>query len=100
MTQGDHLVKVEELMSIAELVGAAAAALSMFSFAPQALRVLRTGDTAAISLWSFVVIVTSAALWLAYGLMLASPPLIAANLVNGSFASFVLFRKLTARSAR
>ncbi len=83
-------------MTGVELVGSAAAALSMFSFAPQAVRVIRTNDTRAISLSTFIIVVVSTLLWLAYGIMLESAPLIVANVVNGAFACVILVRKIAA----
>lgn len=83
-------------MSTADIVGAAAAALSMFTFLPQAIRVIRTGDTAAISLATYVIVVVSTALWGVYGLLIASAPIVAANVVNGSFGLFVMAKKLAA----
>ncbi len=86
-------------MDAVELVGSIAAALSMFTFLPQAIRVIRTGDTAAISLTTYVIVVLSTAIWCVYGVMIASIPVVAANVVNGSFGLFVMFRKLASMRA-
>jgi MtN3 and saliva related transmembrane protein len=82
------------------VVGSVAAALSMFTFLPQAVRVIRTRDTAAISLTTYVIVVVSTALWGAYGAMIASAPVVAANAVNGSFAAIILALKMRAVLAR
>ena len=46
----------------AELAGSLAAALSMASFLPQAIKVIRTRETEAISLPTYVIVVASTAL--------------------------------------
>lgn len=79
-----------------EVVGSAAAALSMFTFLPQAVRVIRTRDTAAISLTTYVIVVVSTALWGTYGAMIASAPVVVANVVNGGFAAIILALKIRA----
>lgn len=68
----------------------------MVTFAPQALRVIRTRDTAAISLTTYVIVVVSTALWGVYGALIASIPVVAANIVNGGFALVILVLKARA----
>lgn len=84
----------------AEFVGSLAAALSMVTFAPQALRIRRTRDTAAISVVTYLIVVISTALWGAYGAMIGSAPVVAANAVNGAFALLILALKTRAILAR
>jgi MtN3 and saliva related transmembrane protein len=66
----------------------------MVTFAPQALRVIRTRDTAAISLATYVIVVASTALWGVYGAMIHSAPVVVANIVNGGFGLVILIMKL------
>jgi len=80
----------------AEWIGAAAAVLTTASFAPQALLVIRTRNTAGISLVMYVMFTTGVALWLIYGLYLRSTPIIAANTVTLCLASIIL--GITARN--
>ena len=54
-------------MNITTLLGAAAATASTISFAPQAIKIIRTRDTRAISTGMYIVTVLGFALWLAYG---------------------------------
>ena len=70
---------------IAELVGTAAGLCSTGSFVPQVLKALRERDTAAISKRMYLVTVSAFSLWIAYGLMIGSIPIIAFN-----FASLLL----------
>lgn len=83
-----------------EVVGSVAAALSMFTFLPQAVRVIRTRDTAAISLTTYLIVVVSTALWGVYGAMIASAPIVAANVISGSFAAVILALKIRAVAVR
>jgi MtN3 and saliva related transmembrane protein len=78
----------------AELVGAIAAALTTIAFVPQALRVLRTGDTKAISLAMYVMFVIGIALWEVYGLMIASRPVIVSNIITLALAIVILTQKI------
>lgn len=87
-------------MNIATLVGALAAIASTASFAPQAVKVVRTRDVSAISAASYAVTVAGFALWLAYGIMLGQWPLIASNGVCFLLSGFILAMKLLSRGKR
>jgi MtN3 and saliva related transmembrane protein len=75
-------------------VGVAAAACSMASFLPQAVKIIRERDASSVSLPMYVVTVAAFALWVGYGVLLGSWPLIGSNLVTLSLAALVLFLKL------
>lgn len=77
-----------------DLIGSLAAILTTVSFLPQAFRVIRTGDTAAISLTMYVLFTGGVALWGVYGLLIASKPIIAANGVTLALASTILIQKI------
>ena len=64
-----------------EAVGTAAAVCSMASFTPQLLKIWRERDASSISLRMYAVTVTGFALWIAYGVLLQSFPIIGANTV-------------------
>jgi MtN3 and saliva related transmembrane protein len=76
------------------LIGLAAAACTTGSFLPQALKVIRTKDTHAISLSMYVILVVGVALWLAYGIFLHDIPIIVANLLTLVLAGTVLGLKI------
>ena len=78
----------------ADIMGSMGALLTTIAFVPQAVRVIRTDDTAAISLTMYAVFVVGVAFWLAFGLMIASGPIIAANAVTLLLASIVLIQKI------
>ncbi|MEL6172372.1 MAG: SemiSWEET family transporter, partial [Pseudomonadota bacterium] len=61
-----------------DLIGIIAAILTTASFVPQAIMVVRTRDTAGISLVMYVMFTIGVAGWTSYGLMIGSVPVIAA----------------------
>lgn len=64
-----------------ELVGSAAAFLTTGAFFPQAFKTIRRRETAGLSLVMYVMLVCGVALWLFYGILLGSWPLILANAI-------------------
>jgi MtN3 and saliva related transmembrane protein len=62
-----------------EIIGTLAASLTTAAFFPQAIKRLRTRETSGLSLSMYLLLVTGVALWLLYGLMIGSRPLILAN---------------------
>lgn len=81
-------------MNPTEAIGYLAAILTTTSFVPQALHIWRTRDARAISLGMYAVFSTGVALWLAYGILLGSWPVLLANLVTLSFALSILYMKI------
>ena len=77
-------------MDVATLVGSAATLCSMTSFVPQAWRIVRTRDTAALSRRMYAVTVAGFTLWLAFGCMLGQWPLIVSNGVCLALSAFIL----------
>jgi MtN3 and saliva related transmembrane protein len=83
-------------MPLADIIGGAAAILTTASFFPQALHVLRTRDTRAISLTMYMLFTAGVALWGAYGVMTMQWSIIIANGVTVVLASIILALKLAA----
>ena len=81
-------------MPLADIIGGAAAILTTASFFPQAIHVLRTRDTRAISLMMYALFTAGVALWGAYGLMTMQWSIIAANGVTIVLAVLILSLKL------
>jgi MtN3 and saliva related transmembrane protein len=77
-----------------ELVGYLAALLTTLSFFPQALRVIKTNDTKAISLKMYLMFVTGIFFWLIYGILIAKPAIIIANFITLILAGFILIKKI------
>ena len=81
-------------MPLADIIGGAAAILTTASFFPQALHVLRTRDTRAISLMMYALFTMGVTLWGAYGLMTMQWSIIAANGVTVILAVLILSLKV------
>lgn len=77
-----------------DLIGYLAAGLTTLSFLPQALHTFRTRDVSGISLGMYTLFTTGVALWVAYGALMASGPLLAANVATLSLAVAILVMKL------
>jgi MtN3 and saliva related transmembrane protein len=77
-----------------DLLGYAAAALTTSAFAPQTFKTIRSRDTEGISLWMYLIFTTGITLWLAYGIVAHSWPLILANAVTLPLAATILALKL------
>lgn len=71
-------------------LGIAAGLLSTSSFVPQVLKAWRERDTHAISRRMYAVTVTAFVLWIAYGFVLGSLPLIVFNLASLVLSGTVL----------
>jgi len=83
---------------LSEIVGLVAAALTTLAFVPQALKSWRTRDLSGVSLVMYGVFTSGVALWLLYGLLIESWPVILANAVTLPLAGLVLVLKLRDRA--
>jgi MtN3 and saliva related transmembrane protein len=81
-------------MNTTELFGYLAAALTTLSFIPQVVQVWRTKHTKDISLGMYSVFTAGIVVWLIYGLLLGSAPIIIANSITIVLAGSVLIMKL------
>ena len=81
-------------MSAQDWIGGIAATLTTCSFIPQVWRVWQTRHTEDISLLMYTLFTVGVALWLAYGILLASWPVILANAITLLLAGTVLALKL------
>ena len=80
--------------SMAALVGTVAGICSTSSFIPQVIKVWREGDTGAISKKMYLVTVTAFSLWIIYGLMIGSMPIIVFNIASLALSATILVIKL------
>ncbi|PHY06308.1 MAG: hypothetical protein CK528_10345 [Alcaligenaceae bacterium] len=80
-----------------EIVGYLAAFLTTAAFFPQTYKTIRTRDTRAISLAMYVMFTLGIAIWLAYGLLIESWPLIFSNSLTFVMAGTILVLKLKER---
>jgi MtN3 and saliva related transmembrane protein len=81
-------------MPTEEVIGAIAAVLTTSSFLPQAIKVLRTRDTGAISLTMYVLFTAGVSLWGIYGLMTWQWSIIIANGITVVLAATILTMKV------
>lgn len=79
---------------LSELIGYPAAILTTAAFVPQAWKSWRTRDLSGISLPMYALFTLGVALWLFYGLLIASTPIVIGNGITLVLASVVLWLKL------
>ena len=77
-----------------DLIGSVAAVLTTVSFVPQVWHSLKTRDVSGISLGMYSAFTIGVALWLVYGILLLSWPLIIANSITLALAATILGLKL------
>ncbi|MCX7815318.1 MAG: SemiSWEET transporter [Tepidimonas ignava] len=77
-----------------EAVGAAAATLTTVSFVPQAWLTWRTRDVSGISVGMYSAFALGVALWLLYGVLIGSWPIIVANVITLTLALAILVMRL------
>ena len=77
-----------------DAIGSIAAILTTVSFLPQAWHSFKTRDVSGISLSMYSVFTAGVALWLLYGVLLQSWPLIIANSITLLLATAILWMKL------
>ena len=85
------------MQNLTEMTGFVAAILTTFSFVPQVLHVWRTRSVADISLGMYTTYTFGIAIWLIYGILIMSWPVILSNLVTLALASSVLVMKIRFR---
>src|SRR6478735_251430 len=79
---------------LVEAVGSLAAVVTTFCWIPQAIRVIRTRETRAISLLAQLALFLGVLLWLAYGVLIGSAPLIWSNVFTAVIVGVIVALKL------
>jgi MtN3 and saliva related transmembrane protein len=77
-----------------DIIGFIAATLTTISFLPQIFKIIKTGNTKAISLKMYSIFTSGVFLWLSYGILTKDKPIIFANLITFSFTLYILYRKI------
>jgi MtN3 and saliva related transmembrane protein len=77
-----------------DIIGTIAATCTTVSFVPQVLKIIKTKNTRDLSLGMYSTFTFGVAMWLAYGLMIDSFPVIFANAITLCLTSLVLYMKL------
>ena len=81
-------------MTIAEIIGLIAGALTSTGFLPQFIKAYRTKSTRDISLPMLLIILTGVILWLVYGVMEKAMPVIVANGVTMVMITAIMVLKV------
>lgn len=76
------------------VLGFIAGVLTTVAFVPQVLKIWRSKQAHDISLGMFVLFSIGVALWIAYGILIGSTPVILANSVTLTLALLILALKL------
>ena len=84
-------------MDSVTVLGIVAGALTSSAFFPQLLKAWRSKSTGDVSLWMYVIACTGITLWLIYGLIIDSVPLILANAVTLVMTVTILVLKIKYR---
>lgn len=77
-----------------DILGFVAGFLTTLAFLPQVIKVIKTKKTEDISLVMYIIFTVGVALWLVYGIMLLSLPIIIANSLTLALASIILVMKI------
>ena len=83
--------------TVVTLIGTIAGICSTGSFVPQVLKAWREGNTEAISKKMYVITVTAFSLWIAYGFLIGSLPIIVFNVASLVLSGIILYLKLSRR---
>jgi MtN3 and saliva related transmembrane protein len=81
-------------MNWIEIAGLVAAFCTTISFLPQAVQIIKTKDTSAISASMYSLFTLGTLLWLVFGIFTHNMPVILANAVTFLLATIILFHKL------
>lgn len=84
---------VEYVIAYQELLGVVAAGLSAISFLPQIIKIWRFRSVKDISTGMYVIYAVSIILWLVYGMIIKSEPLILAEILTLILVSVILTMK-------
>lgn len=76
------------------MIGSIAACFTTLAFVPQAVKVIKTKDTAGISLGMYLMSVTGILLWAIHGLRIQDMALLIANSITFVLSSIILVYKL------
>lgn len=81
-------------MTSIELIGYVAAVCTTGAYLPQAIKVVKTGDTRSLSLSMYVILTFGVLLWFGYGLSRGDYPLAGANAITLLFSFTILILKI------
>ncbi len=82
---------------VGTIVGTIAGLCSTGSFIPQVIKAWREEDAGAISKRMYVITVTAFSLWIVYGILIGSVPIIVFNTASLALSGAILFLKIRYR---
>jgi len=82
-------------MTPVTIIGSLAALLTTVAYVPQAYQTIRTRDTSALSLPTFLMLFVGTCLWGTYAVLIHDIPILLTNLISGGLATIILYIKLT-----
>jgi MtN3 and saliva related transmembrane protein len=77
-----------------ETLGMIAGTLTTIAFVPQVLKIYQTKSAKDVSYLMFSIFSTGIVLWLIYGILIRSAPIIASNVVTLTLALIIILLKL------
>lgn len=83
-----------------EVLGLAAGCMTTCSFIPQVVRTYRSRSVADISLRMYLLLCAGIAMWVAYGLLIGSVSVVAANTVSLGLTLAILWMKIAYRKGQ
>ena len=81
-------------MAYVDIIGFIGGALTTLALVPQAVKAWRTKHTRDISIWWILTLTVGIFLWLGFGILIGSLPIIAANVATLILAVIVLVLKV------
>lgn len=81
-------------MDAGNLLGMIAGTLTTAAFVPQVVKTWRTRSTHDISLGMFALFSSGLVLWLVYGVLIGSLPIVVSNIITLALALTILYFKL------
>ena len=81
-------------MDYITIIGLTAGALTSISFFPQVLQIHRTKQAKDLSLPMFIILTIGIFLWLIYGILSKSLPVVMSNTIAFIFCSYIVIMKI------
>ena len=81
-------------MDYITIIGLTAGALTSISFFPQVLQIHRTKQAKDLSLPMFIILIIGIFLWLIYGILSKSLPVVMSNTIAFVFCSYIVIMKI------
>ena len=81
-------------MAYADIIGFIGGALTTLALVPQAVKAWKTKHTRDISIWWILTLIVGILLWLVYGILIGSLPIMVSNTATLILAVIVLILKM------